>query len=1088
MRLSYLTFLSKPTGHKQVICFAYDSGPQICIALGCLAVPSILIGYYTKDMLVGVGSNFFGTAIYVNLENFNIFDAELIDVFYKTLPVNLSLLGFFSSFIMYNFRSKFLFNIKTSTIGKKVYYFLNRKWFFDKLYNEYLGQFFFKFGYSTSYKVRVNSLQKGLWRGTGKKALCFLRASVYSRFLDFNFGGDSTQGRSDLLLLSLSPNLWGKDSLGLLILSWVCNVDIGMVSNEVSWKKPLPFVCESCKGLYLSRYRLGGGLDMKFSRISDVSPVLIFNLNNSFKYNNYTKRLLFTNRYFSSVPSQLKKNFNKKSRKFENILAITCSIENLQKAWYEIKSEASNMTAGSDRMETLDDLELKWFEETSKKLLSGSYKYRPARQVYIDKPGKSCKRPLTIGSSRDKIVQRAFFRVLQLIYEGVSVWELTDFKTYSELVDPNWHSYESFPKRTRTVKGSEIYEIRNWILEPRFSHFSFGFRPNRSAHSALKLIKRIWSPVWFWSADLVKAFDKVNHNRLINEINKTIDDPRLTDELYKMINVEIINLKALDYVEGVDTSQGNVLSPFLFNIYLSSLDFYVESLQVKYNREGSTLENPEYRKRTRVDQKKIASLSFRERTNKAKFEKNKVLAEGIESTITVSKPIKIYYVRYADDMLFGFNMEKSLAKKVINDICTFIKSDLHLDCQKNSAKSKLIYGISELTNFLGFKIGLYPTNTNFKSKHLTRFYKLKANLKRKRVMESERYFKMNERILSKVHRDFLQSVTSTGQMLVKSSHIKEAYDHRVRIKVIKALKASLSNLEIETLSVPLVSHTSKKVKKDSKTPFDLAEQKRLNLLKYITNRWIQTAQNLASEEDFLELEAAVGQFLTPEFVAIREAYLNELNKISSKDFSEKLIDKILREAKSGPAIIRAVSGVKIKRLVRILFPKDEFNKKLRTLGVIHKVITRPTGVGFLSPLSDQDIIDWFSLKASGIWNYYSCVDNIWDVKQLINWKLRYSLLGTLAMKHKSSIKQCINKYSVSPTVFYEYEIEGEKSEDVLAKFPTKESINNKKKVFNDSSIGFMELERIIRIKANTLNAIKIMDSKCAVVGCNNDTK
>jgi len=152
MRLCYLTFLSKPTGHKKVICFAYDSGLQICVALGCLAIPSILVGYYSKDMIVGVGSHFFGTAIFVNLENFNIFDAEFINVFYKILPVNLSLLGFFSAFIFYNFRSKFLFNIKISHIGKKVYYFLNRKWFFDKIYNEYLGQFFFKLGYSISYK------------------------------------------------------------------------------------------------------------------------------------------------------------------------------------------------------------------------------------------------------------------------------------------------------------------------------------------------------------------------------------------------------------------------------------------------------------------------------------------------------------------------------------------------------------------------------------------------------------------------------------------------------------------------------------------------------------------------------------------------------------------------------------------------------------------------------------------------------------------------------------------------------------------------------------------------------------------------
>lgn len=147
---------------------------------------------------------------------------------------------------------------------------------------------------------------------------------------------------------------------------------------------------------------------------------------------------------------------------------------------------------------------------------------------------------------------------------------------------------------------------------------------------------------------------------------------------------------------------------------------------------------------------------------------------------------------------------------------------------------------------------------------------------------------------------------------------------------------------------------------------DLAEQKRLNLLKYVTTRWIQTAQDLASEKDFLELEVVVGKFLTPEFVAIREAYLNELNKILSKDFSEKLIEQILKEARYNNTKIQVVSDVKTKRSVRIVFPKDKFNKKLRTLNVIHKVITRPTGVGFLTPRSDQDIINWFSLKVSGI--------------------------------------------------------------------------------------------------------------------------
>ena len=175
-RLLYLTFLSKPTGHKKVICYASESSFQITGALGCLAIPSIFIGYYTKDMIVGVGSHFFNTAIYVNIKNFNLFDAEFIPLFYKTLPVYLSLFGFISAFLLYNFKSKLLFLIKTSSLGKKIYKFLNRKWFFDKLYNEYFGQFFFKFGYSTSYKF----VDRGIFEILGPTGLSTIALKISS--------------------------------------------------------------------------------------------------------------------------------------------------------------------------------------------------------------------------------------------------------------------------------------------------------------------------------------------------------------------------------------------------------------------------------------------------------------------------------------------------------------------------------------------------------------------------------------------------------------------------------------------------------------------------------------------------------------------------------------------------------------------------------------------------------------------------------------------------------------------------------------------------------------------------------------------
>lgn len=152
-RLLYMTFLSKPNGYRSVICYAYDSSYLICTALGVLAIPSIFIGFLTKDMIVGLGSDFWGTAIFIAPQNMNIIDAEFITPFFKFTPLGLSLLGMTLAFGFYNFRNTMLFELKRSLTGKKAYSFLNKKWFFDKIYNERIGQALFNFSYSTSYKI-----------------------------------------------------------------------------------------------------------------------------------------------------------------------------------------------------------------------------------------------------------------------------------------------------------------------------------------------------------------------------------------------------------------------------------------------------------------------------------------------------------------------------------------------------------------------------------------------------------------------------------------------------------------------------------------------------------------------------------------------------------------------------------------------------------------------------------------------------------------------------------------------------------------------------------------------------------------------
>ena len=169
IRLIFLTFLSKPNGFKKIICYSKDSGNIIKLVLICLSLPSILIGFYSKDLLVGIGSSFFFNSVFNNF-NFFIFEAELIPLFYKILPVFFGTIGLCFAFFVYYFWSYFLFKIKLLNICLRIYNFLNRKWYFDKIYNNFLGQFFFKFGYSSSYKF----LDRGIFEIIGPTGVAFV--------------------------------------------------------------------------------------------------------------------------------------------------------------------------------------------------------------------------------------------------------------------------------------------------------------------------------------------------------------------------------------------------------------------------------------------------------------------------------------------------------------------------------------------------------------------------------------------------------------------------------------------------------------------------------------------------------------------------------------------------------------------------------------------------------------------------------------------------------------------------------------------------------------------------------------------------
>ena len=224
------------------------------------------------------------------------------------------------------------------------------------------------------------------------------------------------------------------------------------------------------------------------------------------------------------------------NRRFDRLLRLMADREWLAEAARIVLASSGAKTPGIDGMDKRR-MQAELAEHLASlrtDLLTGSYRPQPVKRIYIPKANDK-KRPLGIPTLRDRIVQRAMLMAMEPIWES------------------------------------------------DFHRLSYGFRPERSVHHAVRTVKLQLQDGdvgtrgrWIVEGDLASYFDTVHHRLLLRCVRRRIRDDRFIDLLWRLLKAGHVD-RGLFVASSEGVPQGGVLSPLLSNIMLHEFDAWLEA-------------------------------------------------------------------------------------------------------------------------------------------------------------------------------------------------------------------------------------------------------------------------------------------------------------------------------------------------------------------------------------------------------------------------------------------------------------------------------------------------------------------------------
>ena len=243
----------------------------------------------------------------------------------------------------------------------------------------------------------------------------------------------------------------------------------------------------------------------------------------------------------NNVLVSLRKHSKEENYTYKRLYRNFYNIDLFLQAYQNIYANTGNMTKGIDN-QTISAMSLERINKIIDSLKDESYSPTPTKRVYIPKKNGKL-RPLGIPSIDDKPVQEVCRMLL------------------------------------------------NFIYDESFEDTSYGFRDNRSCHTALRQIQnRFVRCKWFVEGDIKGFFDNIDHNIMIDILSKRIDDERFLRLIRKFLKAGYMEQNQYhNSYSGMP--QGSIISPILSNIYLDKFDKYMKIYKESFDKGNKRKQN-----------------------------------------------------------------------------------------------------------------------------------------------------------------------------------------------------------------------------------------------------------------------------------------------------------------------------------------------------------------------------------------------------------------------------------------------------------------------------------------------------------------